>query len=165
MITSEQFDSLGQRRQSAIILPIGPSFGCPRAILSPQVRRVKLGVMDTKTLIETAVTRFLEEVPALQPLKIVAGLDLRARGDTQMYRVELPGPKVTKDIAADAKVRVELPRSHFNELATKGHIKDWRQAFAKGDAKATGIEQVMKLIVNVVERQEERARTRRATHR
>ena len=50
---------------------------------------------DTKSLIETAVTRFLEEVPALQPLKLVAGLELRARGEPQMYRVELPGPKVT----------------------------------------------------------------------
>lgn len=120
---------------------------------------------DTKTLIETAVTRFLAEVPALQPLKLVAGLELRGRGDIQMYRVELPGPKVTKDIAADAKVRVEVPRSHFNELATKGHVRDWREAFEKGDAKATGIEQVLKLITNVVERQEERSRTRRAkTH-
>ena len=79
-----------------------------------------------------------------------------------MYRVEMPGPKVTKDIAADAKVRIAVPRSHFNALATKGHIKDWREAFAKGDAKATGIEQVMKLIVQVVERQEERSRTRKA---
>ena len=79
-----------------------------------------------------------------------------------MYRIEMPGPKVTKDIAADAKVRLALPRSEFNELATKGHIKDWREAFAHGDAKATGIEQVLKLIVNVVERQEERARTRKA---
>ena len=121
---------------------------------------------DTKGLIETAVKRFLEEVPALQQLKLVAGLELRpVRGDTQLYRVELPGPKVTKDIAADAKVTIELPRSHFNALATKGHIKDWREAFVKGEAKATGIEQVMKLIVNVVARQEERARTRRATYR
>ncbi len=119
---------------------------------------------DTKALIETAVKRFLEEVPALQPLKLVAGLDLRGRHDVQMYRVELPGPKVTKDIAADSKVRISIPRSHFNELATKGHIRDWREAFEKGDAQATGIDQVMKLIVNVVERQEERARTRRATH-
>jgi hypothetical protein len=120
---------------------------------------------DTKSLIETAVRRFLEEVPALQPLKLVAGLELRARGDTQLYRVELPGPKVTKDIAADAKVRIEVPRSEFNSLATKGQVKDWREAFATGTAKATGIEQVMKLIVSVVERQEERGRTRRATHR
>jgi hypothetical protein len=120
---------------------------------------------DTKSLIETAVNRFLEEVPALQPLKLVAGLELRARGEPQMYRIELPGPKVTKDIAADAKVRISVSRAQFNELATKGHVRDWREAFAHGDAKATGIDQVMKLIVNVVERQEERSRTRKASHR
>jgi hypothetical protein len=118
--------------------------------------------IDTKSLIETAVNRFLDEVPALKPLKLVAGLDLRARGDVQMYRIEMPGPKVTKDIAADAKVRLSVPRSQFNELATKGRVKDWREAFAHGEAKATGIEQVLQLIVNVVERQEERARTRKA---
>jgi hypothetical protein len=101
-------------------------------------------------------------VPALQPLKLVVGLELQARGDPQMYRVEMPGPKVTKDIAADAKVRLSVQRARFNELATKGQVKDWREAFAHGDAKATGIEQVMKLIVNVVERQEERSRTRKA---
>jgi hypothetical protein len=108
------------------------------------------------------VRRFLEEVPALHPLKLVAGLDLRGRGDVQQYRVELPGPKVTKDIAADSKVRIEVQRSRFNELATRGHVRDWRDAFEKGDAKATGIEQVMKLIVNVVDRQDERSRTRKA---
>ena len=119
---------------------------------------------DTRTLIETAVNRFLDEVPALQPLKLVAGLELRGRGDVQLYRVELPGPKVTKDIASDAKVRLEVHRAQFNELATKGHIADWEQAFAKGEAKATGIEQVLKLIANVVARQQERSRTRRARH-
>ena len=75
-------------------------------------------------------------------------------------------PVSTRHVAAvgvaDAKVRLSLPRSEFNELATKGHVKDWREAFAHGEAKATGIEQVLKLIVNVVERQEERSRTRRA---
>jgi hypothetical protein len=55
-----------------------------------------------------------------------------------------------------------MPRPVFNELATKGQVRDWRAAFAHGDVKATGIDQVMKLIVNVVERQEERARTRKA---
>ena len=119
---------------------------------------------DTKSLIETAVTRFLDEVPALQPLKLIAGLELRGRGDVQMYRIELPGPKVTKDIAADSRVRISIPRSHFNALATKGHVRDWREAFEKGDAQATGVDQVMKLIVNVVERQEERARLRKAHH-
>jgi hypothetical protein len=120
---------------------------------------------DTKTLIETAVNRFLAEVPALVQLKLVAGLELRGRGDVQMYRVEMPGPKVTKDIAADAKVTLSVNRARFNDLATKGHISDWRDAFIHGDAKATGIDQVMKLIVNVVERQEERSRTRHASAR
>ena len=103
-------------------------------------------------------------MPALAPLKLVAGLELRGRGDVQLYRVELPGPNVSKDLATDAKVRLSVSRSHFNELATKGHVRDWREAFEKGEAKATGIDQVMKLIVNVVERQEERSRTRKAKH-
>ena len=118
---------------------------------------------DTKTLIETAVKRFLEDVPALQPLKLVAGLELRGRGDMQIYRVELPGPQVSKSLPSDAKVTLEMPRATFNELATKGHVSDWREAFARGEAKATGIDQILKLIVNVVDRQDERARTRRAT--
>ena len=139
----------GQDRNNLVV---GPRL---RGLTSPS---------DTKSLIETAVTRFIAEVPALAPLKLVAGLELRGRGDIQMYRVELPGPKVTKDIASDSKVRLMVPRSHFNELATKGHVRDWREAFAKGDARATGIEQVLKLIVNVVERQEERSRTRKASH-
>lgn len=119
---------------------------------------------DTKALIETAVNRFLEEVPALQTLKLIAGLDLRGRGDVQLYRVELPGPKVSKDIASDAKVRLMVSRAQFNELATKGHVRDWREAFEKGDAKATGIDQLLKLIVHVVELQEERSRTRKSRH-
>ncbi len=117
---------------------------------------------DTKSLIETAVTRFLQEVPALENLKLVIGLELRGRGDIQMYRVEMPGPQVTKDIASDAKVRLEVARSHFNELAVKGDIRHWRDAFEHGHAKATGVEQVLRLITQVVERQDERGRTRKA---
>ncbi len=119
---------------------------------------------DTKSLIETAVNRFLAEVPALQQLKLVAGLELRGGRDLQIYRVELPGPKVSKDIPADAKVTLAMSRPTFNDLATKGTVKQWREAFIHGDVKATGIEQVMRLIVSVVERQEERARTRKARH-
>lgn len=108
------------------------------------------------------MTRFLQEVPALAPLKLIAGIELRGRGDVQMYRVQMPGPEVTKDIAADSQVRLEIQRATFNELATRGHIADWRAAFEHGDAKATGIDQFLRLIVQVVERQEERSRTRRA---
>jgi len=117
---------------------------------------------DTKSLIENGVRRFLAQVPALAQLKLVAGLELRGRGDVQLYRSELPGPKVTKGIAPDAKVTLTLPRARFNELAARGHVADWREAFAHGEAKATGVEQYLRLIVSVVERQEERSRTRKA---
>jgi hypothetical protein len=108
------------------------------------------------------VRRFLEQVPALQPLKLVVGLELRGRGDVQLYRVELPGPVVTKDIASDAKVRLEIQRARFNELAVEGTVKQWRETFQHGEAKATGVEQILRLITQVVERQEERSRTRKA---
>jgi hypothetical protein len=116
---------------------------------------------DVKTLTDQAVSRILKEVPALQKLKLVIGLELRGRGDVQLYRVELPGPKVTKDPAADARVRLSLPRSHFNELAADGGVKEWRQAFETGVARAEGPPEIQKLIVNVVERSEQRARTRK----
>ncbi|HEV7773236.1 MAG TPA: hypothetical protein VGO48_08145 [Conexibacter sp.] len=105
---------------------------------------------------------FLAEVPALQPLRLVVGLELRGRGDVQLYRVELPGPQISKDIASDAKVRLTVSRSHFNELAVDGRIKHWRAAFEHGDAKVTGIEQIIRLVATVVEKQDERSRTRKA---
>jgi len=101
----------------------------------------------------------------LAPLKLVAGLELRGRGDVQLYRVELPGPKVTKDIASDARVRLEVQRAAFNTLATRGHVADWRSALQTGEAKVTGVEQVIRLIAQVVAKQEERSRTRRAKPR
>jgi hypothetical protein len=119
---------------------------------------------DAKTLIETAVTRFLEEVPALKPMKIVVGFDLRGRGDTQQYRLEMPGIKVTKDIAADSRVRIDVPRAFFNVMAKEGKVADWREAFMYGQAKATGVEQYLRLIRQVVEKQEERDRLRRPKH-
>jgi imidazole glycerol phosphate synthase subunit HisF len=116
---------------------------------------------DTKALIEQAVRRFQREVPGLAKLKLVMELELRGRGDIQLFRVEVPGPKITKDIASDAKVRISVPRSHFNELAEDGTIRHWREAFESGHVKATGPEEILKLIRSVVERQEERTRTRK----
>lgn len=116
---------------------------------------------DTKALIEQAVQRFQKEVPALTKLKLVMELELRGRGDIQLFRVEVPGPKVTRDIASDAKVRLSVPRSHFNELAREGTLRHWREAFESGTVRATGPVEILKLIQSVVERQEERTRTRK----
>ncbi len=120
-----------------------------------------MSTAETKLLIEQAVRNFQKEVPALQQLKLVIELELRGRGDIQLFRVEVPGPKVTRDIASDAKVRLSVPRSHFNELADEGRVRNWREAFATGTVKASGPPEILKLIQNVVEKQEERSRTRK----
>jgi hypothetical protein len=120
-----------------------------------------MSTAETKALIEAAIAKFQKEVPALQKLKLVIELELRGRGDIQLFRVEVPGPKVTRDIASDAKVRLSVPRSHFNELAEEGKVRNWREAFESGVVKASGPPEILKLIQNVVERQEERGRTRK----
>jgi hypothetical protein len=124
-----------------------------------------MSTAETKALIEEGVRNFQKEVPALDKLKLVIELELRGRGDIQLFRVEVPGPKVTRDIASDAKVRLSVPRADFNELARDGSVRQWREAFATGTVKASGPAEILKLIQNVVERQEERTRTRKLRQR
>src|SRR5215203_7203000 len=121
----------------------------------------RMSSADTKALIEQAVRNFQAEVPALAKLKLVMELELRGRGDIQLFRVEVPGPKITRDIASDAKVRLSVPRTQFNELAKESSIRAWREAFESGTVKATGPTEILKLIASVVQRQEERTRSRK----
>ncbi|MGZ5310044.1 MAG: hypothetical protein ACXWW8_06370 [Solirubrobacterales bacterium] len=116
----------------------------------------------TQKLIETAVQRFQAEVPALANLKLAFELDLRGRGDVQMFQVTLPGPEITKTLGGEAPIKVEIPRSVFNGLAEEGTVKQYREAFEAGEIKVEGDEQIKKLIGQVVLRQEERARTKKA---
>lgn len=116
---------------------------------------------STAELIKTAVERFQAEVPALGKLKLVFGLELKAKHDIQLYRVELPGIKISKDLAQDERVLVEIDRPQFNELAEKGTVKSYRKAYETGHIKATGDSNVIKLIGQVVQRQEERSRLRK----
>src|SRR3954453_11355232 len=118
---------------------------------------------DAKALIELATRRFLEEVPALEPVKLVVAVELRGRGDTQHLRLQMPEVKVTREPATDARLRVEMRREFFNEMvAHEAKVPDWIEAFTYGQAKASGPEQFLKLIRNVVERQQERERTPKA---
>ena len=116
---------------------------------------------STSELIRTAIERFQAEVPSLQNLKLVFGLELRAKHDVQLYRVELPGPKISKDLAQDERVLVDIDRPQFNELAEKGTLRSYRRAAETGHIKATGDSNVVKLIAQVVEKQEERARLKK----
>ena len=117
---------------------------------------------DAKSLIELATKRFIDEVPALAPIKLVVGIELRGRGDVQHYRLEMPTMSVTKGPAHDARMRVDMRREFFNVMAREATVPDWVEAFTYGQAKASGPEQFQKLITNVIERHQERQRTRKA---
>ena len=117
---------------------------------------------STQDLIKTAIERFQAEVPALAPLKLVFELELRGRGDVQMFRVELPGPKISKAMSTeDARVTLSIPRSNFNELATEGTASQYREAYEQGHIKAGGDPGIQKLIGQVVLRHEQRAQTKK----
>jgi hypothetical protein len=115
----------------------------------------------TKELIEEGTRRFLEEVPALKQLKLVLRLDLRARRDSQTWRIELPSVEAKRDPAADAKVTVLAPRSHFNELAKDGRLQHWRDAYENGYLRVVGQDEILKLIARVIERHETRAKVKK----
>jgi hypothetical protein len=119
-----------------------------------------MSATETKALIALAVERLAQEVPAVAKLKLVARLELRARGhDAPIWRVEVPGPKISRDPAGDARVDISVARSHFNELAREGRLRHWIDAYERGHVKVTGEPAVIKLLGNVIARQRARARS------
>ena len=109
---------------------------------------------DTRSLIRQAVERLQEEVPALRQLKLVVRLELRARGtDVPIWRVEVPGPQISRDPAGDARIDISVARSHFNELAAEGRLRDWAEAYERGYVRVSGDAAVTKLLGNVIQRQ------------
>jgi hypothetical protein len=108
---------------------------------------------DTRSLIRQAVENLQDEVPALKQLKLVIRLELRARGDVPIWRVEVPGPVISKDPAGDARIDVSVARSHFNELAAEGRLRHWVEAYEHGHVRVSGDAAVTKLIGNVIGRQ------------
>lgn len=118
--------------------------------------------METKELIETGIRRFMDEVPALKQLKLIFRLDLRAKGDTQTWRVELPAIELNKDVPKDAQIEVEIMRSTFKELAEDGKLDDFKDAYEYGQIKASGNEQLIKLVGVLAVKQEQRIRLKKA---
>jgi len=112
-------------------------------------------------LIAQAYRKLILEVPALDKLKLVVRLELRGRGDVQVFRVRAPGPEIKKEDPQDARIEISIPRSHFNELAEDGKIKHWREAYERGDLKISGDRQVQRLVAEVISRHESRARSRK----
>jgi hypothetical protein len=112
-------------------------------------------------LIEQAYRQFVEEMPALERLKLVIRLELRGKGDLQIYRVQTPGPTISKADPPDARIEVSLPRSHFNQLVDDGSLKHWHDAYDHGDVKVGGDPDVVKLLGTVIAKHEARARLKR----
>ena len=112
-------------------------------------------------LIGSAYRHLAEEMPALERLKLVVRLELRGRGDVQVFRVTVPGPEIEKVDPPDARVEVAMPRASFNELAEKGSIADWHDAYDHGDLKIGGDPDVVKLLGTVIAKHEARTQLRR----
>jgi len=113
-------------------------------------------------MIESVVNNLEREVPALKNLKLVFGLDIRAKGDMQTYRVKVPGPEVSKGRGEDERCRVEIDRQQFNQLADpKSTIASFRKAAETGHLRFEGDSNVAKLVVRVIETHEQRARLKK----
>jgi hypothetical protein len=108
---------------------------------------------DTRTLIRQAIEDLQAELPAIKQLKLVIRLELRARGgEVPIWRVELPGPKIDRDPAGDARMDISVARSHFNELAVDGRLRHWAEAYERGHVRVSGDPAVTKLLGNVIQR-------------
>ena len=118
--------------------------------------------MSTSELIKQAVDGLQAEVPSLAKLKLVVGLELRGRGDVQHFRVEIPGPKISKSFGEDERLKVTIPRSNFNELAADGRISQWHEAYDHGQIKVEGDPNVQQLLGKVIGQAEARSRLRKA---
>jgi hypothetical protein len=135
-----------------------PTGQCAASAFAPSPSRlVDVASADTRTLIKQAIEHLQDEVPAFKQLKLVVRLELRARGDVPIWRVEVPGPVISKDPAGDARIDVSVARSHFNELAADGRLKHWVDAYDHGHVRVSGDAAVTKLIGNVIQRQLARA--------
>ncbi|MFY9265463.1 MAG: hypothetical protein WAO61_08565 [Solirubrobacterales bacterium] len=112
---------------------------------------------DTKTQLEEAGRRFIEAVPALAPLKLSVKVDLQAKGDHQMYRLDFPGPVVSKDVSTPAMVDVLVMRQDFNTITDPRYgLTHWIEAFDDGRIKVNGEGGMVKLIARVIEKQQRR---------
>lgn len=103
-------------------------------------------------LINSAYRKLILELPALDKLKLVIRLELRGRGDVQVFRIRTPGPEIEKADPDDARLDISLPRSHFNELAEDGELTHWREALDSGQLKVSGDPAVIKLLGTVIEK-------------
>ncbi|MFY9487710.1 MAG: hypothetical protein WAP35_03310 [Solirubrobacterales bacterium] len=112
---------------------------------------------DTKAQLEEAGRRFIEAVPALAPLALSVKVDLQAKGDHQMYRLDFPGPVVSKDISNPTMIEVLVMRQDFNTITDPRYgLTQWIEAYDEGKIKINGEGGMVKLVAKVIEKQQRR---------
>ncbi len=105
--------------------------------------------------------RFVDELPALEKLALSIRVELRGRGDVQVFRVQSPGPEITKMDPDDARLEISMPRATLNEHAEEGTIDDWNGALEHGDIKVGGDPAVVKLLGTVIGKHQARTHFKR----
>ena len=108
-------------------------------------------VATDQAQIARAVSRVQAEVPKLANLKLVFGLELTAGGltgpgESERFRVEVPGPKVSEGAGDDERLQLSIPRTMFNLLAEEGSLADWRDAFHYRHLQVEGDQRVQRLL-------------------
>jgi hypothetical protein len=114
----------------------------------------------TQDLIGIAYRRFIEELPQLEKLKLVARLELRGRGDVPVFRVSAPGPEITKEEPEDARIEISVPRADFNDLADAG-LEHWHTAYEHGIVRIGGDPAVVRLLGGVIAKHEARTKLKK----
>ena len=114
----------------------------------------------THDLIEIAYKRFIDELPQLEKLKLVARLELRGRGDVQVFRLSAPGPEISKGEPDDSRIEISVPRADFNDLAD-ATLEHWHTAYEHGVVRIGGDPAVLRLLGGVIAKHEARAKLKR----
>ena len=111
---------------------------------------------STEELIVAAVERVQEQAPSLAKLKLVVALELTSGGltgpgKTDIYRIEVPGPKVSAGEPDDARLTLTIPKTMFDLIAAEGGLADWREALHYGHLKVGGDSRVKRVIGRAIE--------------
>lgn len=114
----------------------------------------------THDLIEIAYKRFIDELPQLEKLKLVGRLELRGRGDVQVFRISAPGPEITKGEPDDSRIEISVPRADFNDLADAS-LEHWHTAYEHGVVRIGGDPAVIRLLGGVIAKHEARGKLKR----
>ena len=71
-------------------------------------------------------------------------LELRGRGDIQLFRVEVPGPKITQATSRPTRRSACRCRARTSTSSpARATIRHWREAFESGTVKATGPAEIL----------------------